>query len=182
MERACCNGIVHLNPYGQDAVRLIADLANDRPRSLPELVRRCAAAGLVIDMPVGDRDLAVALELVDAWCEVADATEPARRAALVNRLLAAASAYPRLTDHGGTGWHLHYRDEGVSLGSVLRALVSVGTALHLAGRGMDRLGRCAGNDCEIVYVDTSRGGKQRYCSPRCANRDAVRRHRATARR
>ncbi|MFD0851655.1 CGNR zinc finger domain-containing protein, partial [Actinomadura adrarensis] len=26
--------------------------------------------------------------------------------------------------------------------------------------------------------DTSRTGRQRYCSQRCANRDAVRRHRA----
>ncbi|MEN3611584.1 CGNR zinc finger domain-containing protein [Plantactinospora sp. ZYX-F-223] len=169
---------MHLNPYGQDAVRLIADLANDPPRSLPDLVRRCGAAGLVLDMPVGEQDLTVALELVDQWSEIVDATEPAQRAALVNRLLAAASAYPRLTDHGGTGWHLHYRDEGVPLGAVLRALVSVGTALHLAGRGMSRLGRCAADGCRTIYVDTSRGGQQRYCSPRCANRDAVRRHRA----
>ncbi|RAG62710.1 CGNR zinc finger domain-containing protein, partial [Burkholderia multivorans] len=27
-------------------------------------------------------------------------------------------------------------------------------------------------------VDVTRGGRQRYCSVRCANRDAVRRHRA----
>jgi predicted RNA-binding Zn ribbon-like protein len=31
-----------------------------------------------------------------------------------------------------------------------------------------------------VYADLSRTGRQRYCSPTCANRDAVRRHRARA--
>jgi len=46
---------------------------------------------------------------------------------------------------------------------------------------MDRLGRCAREGCEMIYVDVSRGGRQRYCSPRCANRDAVRRHRVRSR-
>ncbi|WP_121157255.1 CGNR zinc finger domain-containing protein [Micromonospora pisi] len=169
---------MHLNPYGQDAVRLAVALANNRPTTVADLVTRCAAAGLVIDMPVGDRDLTEALELVDQWCRIVDAPDEVQRAELVNGLLAAASAYPRLTNHEGSGWHLHYRDDGVPLAAVLRALVGVGTALHLAGRGMSRLGRCALADCATVYVDTSRGGRQRYCSPGCANRDAVRRHRA----
>ena len=169
---------MHINPYGQDAVCLIVELANQRPTSVDELVRRCADAGLVIDMPVTERDLTEALELVDQWCEIVDAEDEWRRAELLNRLLAAASTYPRLSNHAGTGWHLHYRDDGVPLGRVLRALVSVGTALHLTGRGMGRLGRCVRAGCTAVYADLSRGGRQRYCSARCANRDAVRRHRA----
>ncbi|GAB3139565.1 hypothetical protein GCM10027290_08960 [Micromonospora sonneratiae] len=169
---------MQINPYGQDALCLIVDLANERPTSVDDLVRRCSAAGLVMDMPVGEADLADALDLVDRWCEIVDADGEYRRAELVNRLLAEASTYPRLSNHAGTGWHLHYRDNGVPLGAVLRALVSVGTALHLTGRGMGRLGRCARAGCLAVYADFSRGGRQRYCSPRCANRDAVRRHRA----
>ncbi len=172
---------MHLNPYGQDAVCLIADLANRPPSSVTELVSRCAAAGLVIDMPVSDADLTATLELINRWCAIVDAQGEADRAALVNQLLAEAAAYPRLTNHAGTGWHLHYRDDGVPLAAVLRALVAVGTALHLTGRGMDRLGRCAREGCEMIYVDVSRGGRQRYCSPRCANRDAVRRHRVRSR-
>lgn len=169
---------MHLNPYGQDAVCLAAELANDRPTSVADLVARCSSAGLVIDMPVDDRDLATASQLVEQWCAIVDTADEANRAELVNRLLAEASAYPRLSDHAGTGWHLHYRDDRVSLGTVLRAVVAVGTALHLAGRGMSRLGRCALPECARIYADVSRGGRQRYCSPRCANRDAVRRHRA----
>jgi predicted RNA-binding Zn ribbon-like protein len=73
---------------------------------------------------------------------------------------------------------VHYRDLNLRLGRVVAALVSVGTALHLAGRGMHRLGRCAATGCDGIVVDVSRNGLQRYCSPPCGNRDAVRRHRA----
>lgn len=179
MPRAWCNAVVHLNPYGEDAVRLAVDLANRPPNTPPELERRCVEAGLVVDRRGTAADLASVLDLLRTWCAVVDAPGPAARAALLNDLLAAATAHPRLTDHVG-GWHLHFRDDGLPLSGVLRALIATGTALHLAGRGMDRLGRCTRPDCDRVYADLSRGGTQRYCAPSCANRDAVRRHRARA--
>jgi predicted RNA-binding Zn ribbon-like protein len=169
---------VQLNPYGEEPVLLVVELANRPPDSLEDLVKRCGAAGVVLDMPVGEEDLAAARDLVERWCAIVDAPAGEERAVLVNRLLAEASAYPRLSNHVGDGWHLHYRDDDVSLGAVLRALVSVGTALHLTGRGMGRLGRCSRDGCSLIYADVSRSGRQRYCSPACANRDAVRRHRA----
>ncbi|MES9592867.1 CGNR zinc finger domain-containing protein [Streptomyces sp. NPDC094045] len=171
---------MHLNPYGEDVVNLAADLANRRPASAEELADRCRAAGLVVDLPVTPRDLDRTRDVLDVWEEAVDADDERERAELLNRMLAAAAAYPRLTDHAGDGWHLHYRDDGQPLGSLLSALISVGTALHLAGRGMHRLRRCAVTECTTIFADTSRTGRQRYCSPRCANRDAVRRHRARA--
>ncbi|MEV6212989.1 CGNR zinc finger domain-containing protein [Kitasatospora sp. NPDC051914] len=57
-------------------------------------------------------------------------------------------------------------------------MFAVGTAQHLVGRGMHRPRRCAVAECTTIFADTSRTGRQRYCSQRCANRDAVRRHRA----
>lgn len=178
MSPLCCNALVQLNPYGQDAVRLAVDLANDPPSSLDDLVDRCRPAGVALGMPVGEADLRATLALVDQWCLVVDAAGDDERADLLNALLAEAATHPRLVDHDSDGWHLHYRDDGVSLSQVLRTLVSVGTALHLAGRGMHRIGRCALSDCHRVYADTSRTGRQRYCSPGCANRAGVRRHRA----
>ncbi|MFI6510996.1 CGNR zinc finger domain-containing protein [Streptosporangium sp. NPDC050855] len=169
---------MHLNPYGEDAVNLAADLANRRPASAGELSERCRAAGLLVDRPVTRGDLEKTWATLDAWEKVVDATDEHERAELVNRMLAAAAAYPRLTDHAGDGWHLHYRGEWQPFGSVLFSLISVGTALHLAGRGMHRLRRCAVTECATIFADTSRTGRQRYCSQRCANRDAVRRHRA----
>ncbi|MCX5337362.1 MULTISPECIES: CGNR zinc finger domain-containing protein [unclassified Streptomyces] len=169
---------MHLNPYGEDAVNLAADLANRRPASPGELADRCRAAGLVVEGPATPEDLERTGEVLDAWEKVVDATDEHERAELVNRMLATAAAYPRMTNHVGTGWHLHYRDEGQPLGGVLFSLIAVGTALHLAGRGVHRLRRCAVTECTTIFADTSRTGRQRYCSPRCANRDAVRRHRA----
>ncbi|TDD73375.1 CGNR zinc finger domain-containing protein [Actinomadura rubrisoli] len=169
---------MHLNPYGRDAVNLAADLANRRPASAEELADRCRAAGLVLEHPVTSRDLERALSALEAWEEIVDAGDEHERAELLNRMLAAAAAYPRLTDHAGEGWHLHYRDDRQPLGSVLFALIAVGTALHLVGRGMHRLRRCAVTECTTIFADTTRTGRQRYCSHRCANRDAVRRHRA----
>ncbi|WP_225824468.1 CGNR zinc finger domain-containing protein [Streptomyces naphthomycinicus] len=169
---------MHLNPYGEDAVVLAAELANRRPVSAEELLDRCRAAGLRVDGPAGPADLARTNALLDAWEGVVDAADERQRAERLNRMLAADSAHPRLTDHAGSGWHLHFRDDHQSLGALLCALVSVGTALHLAGRGMHRLGRCAVADCATVFADTTRTGRRRYCSQRCANRDAVRRHRA----
>lgn len=168
---------MHLNPYGKDAVELAAELANRRPVSAEELAERCRAAGLVVEGPVAPEDLERAHTTLDAWEKVVDAADERERAELLNRMLASAAAYPRLTDHAG-GWHLHYREDRQPLGAVLFSLFAVGTALHLAGRGMHRLGRCAVAECTMIFADTTRTGRQRYCSQRCANRDAVRRHRA----
>ena len=156
---------------------LAADLVNAPPATAAELGERCTDAGLVVDRPAVDRDLEAARTYLGRWVEIVDADEPDDRAALLNTLLAASSAHPRLTDHVGTGWHLHYRDDDMALAGVLRSLISVGTALHLTGRGIHRLGRCDAERCERVFADVSRTGRQRYCSPACANRDAVRRHR-----
>jgi predicted RNA-binding Zn ribbon-like protein len=169
---------VHLNPYGEDPVRLAAGLAAAPPGTAEELTRRCVEAGLVLDRPARAEDLADVAEFLSRWLEIVDAHVPESRARLLNDLLAESSAYPRLTNHTGGGWHIHYRDEGLSPAAVIRALVSVGTAVHLTGRGMDRLRRCALAECGNAFGDFTRAGRQRYCSPTCANRDAVRRHRA----
>jgi hypothetical protein len=177
MATSCCNGFMQLNPYGRDAIVLAVDLVNSRPASPEELVDRCEAAGVVFEAGTPAPDLGEVLEFLDRWCEVVDTTDFGMRAALLNALLAENTAHPRLTAHTGD-WHIHYRDEAITFARKLRALISSGTALHLAGRGMHRLGRCGAEDCDRVYADTSRNGRQRYCSPGCANRDAVRRHRA----
>jgi hypothetical protein len=49
----------------------------------------------------------------------------------LNLLLARWSGHPRLTDHADSGWHLHYRADGLPAGAVIAAVGAVGTALHL---------------------------------------------------
>ncbi|POH73553.1 CGNR zinc finger domain-containing protein [Arthrobacter glacialis] len=174
---------MQLNPYGEYAVLLAASLANDFPSDRMGILARVREFGMTMDFTPGQQDHLLVRRVIEGWVAVVDAPSREERAALLNAQMAAAAAYPRLTDHNGEGWHLHYRDENQTLAHVLRAVISVGTALHLTTRGMTRLGRCAagttpGDPCSAVVVDVTRNGRQQYCSVRCANRAAVRRHRA----
>ncbi len=174
---------MQLNPYGEYAVLLARSLANAWPDSADEIERRTREVGMTMRFARRDDDLVRTREVIDAWLAVVDESDPHRRAELLNAQMAAATAYPQLTDHDGEGWHLHYRDDRETMPAVLAAVISVGTALHLTTRGMHRLSRCAagddaGDDCHNVVVDITRNGRQRYCSVTCANRAAVRRHRA----
>ncbi len=175
---------MHLNPYGADAVLLAVNLVT-RPATTPEeLVDRCKESGvenrLVRERTVTAADLAAVDVALGEWLQVVDATDERTRVDLINAMLAKYTEHPRLTNHAGDGWHVHYRPDDVPVGPLVATHISTGTALHLAGRGISRLGRCATNGCDNVYADLSRTGRQRYCSPACANRDAVRRHRARA--
>jgi predicted RNA-binding Zn ribbon-like protein len=171
---------VHLNPYGEYAVLLAASLANEWPGDRAGIEARTREFGMAMDFEEGPADHVRSRLVIDDWLRVVDTADPGERAALLNAQMAATAAYPRLTDHDGEGWHLHYRDDNQVLASVLRAVISVGTSLHLVTRGMHRLGRCAAEPCTSVVVDVTRNGRQRYCSVRCANRAAVRRHRERA--
>ncbi|WP_040524402.1 CGNR zinc finger domain-containing protein [Gordonia effusa] len=175
---------MHLNPYGEYAVLLAASLANDWPSDRDGIVDRARELGMTVDFPEEPGDYQRVRRVIDDWLSVVDAATPQERARILNAHMASTSAYPRLTDHDDEGWHLHYRDDdAVSLPDVLFAVISVGTALHLSTRGMHRLRRCAAGDvpgdpCTNVVADVTRNGRQHYCSVRCANRAAVRRHRA----
>jgi predicted RNA-binding Zn ribbon-like protein len=168
---------MHLNPYGEYAAVLAVDLCHNPPADGAELQERCQAAGLTVDMAATDADVQALAGFLQRWLVVVDAPDDQARADALNLLLDATSAYPRLTDHAGDGWHLHYRNMGLRVSQQVAALISVGTALHLVGRGMHRLGRCALAECHRPFADVTRNGRQRYCSHPCANRDAVRRHR-----
>jgi hypothetical protein len=170
---------VRHNHYSDLAVTLLADLANDPPASVAELVRRCEDGGFVA-APTHRADLPSVLAFIDEWRGVAETSDPRERSRLLNAMMAEAATYPRITDHDGH-WHLHHRDDGVTLAHALKAWGSVGTATHLVTRGMGTLGRCAAAECSVIYADVSRAGTRRFCSPACANREAVRRHRARRR-
>ncbi|GAA3307696.1 hypothetical protein [Nonomuraea dietziae] len=71
----------------------------------------------MLESPVTSQDVDHVCAVLDEWEKVVDAVDEHERADLVNRMLAEAAAYPRLTDHAGHGWHLHYRDDRQPLGS-----------------------------------------------------------------
>jgi predicted RNA-binding Zn ribbon-like protein len=168
---------VHYNPYGRASVLLGVNLVNEPPTSAKDLGRRCAEAGVFLQRVPTAADRAAVGDFLQRWVLIADTVDHPRRAGVLNALLAEYAAGPRLTNHDGSGWHLHFRDDELPTVRMIAALITVGTALHLTGLGMDRLGRCAAEGCSRIYADTSRNGRQRFCSPACANRAAVRRHR-----
>ncbi|MEZ0053310.1 putative RNA-binding Zn ribbon-like protein [Mycobacterium sp. MAA66] len=114
------------------------------------------------------------------WKAVVDAPTDHDRVRVLNLLLARHTTHPSITDHDGSGWHLHYRDPDAEFAATLSGATSAAAAQYLTERGMDRIRRCALTDCTNAFVDFSRPGTQKYCTHGCANRDAVRRHRATS--
>ncbi len=169
----------YILPYTARALTFAVSLLNAPPQSLAELEERCTRQDLLSDFVVQADDLVRTLEVLDAFAGLVDADSPRARADALNVQLARYLSHPRLTDHDGS-WHLHYRSPGAPLAQVLATMVFGRAALHLSLHDMGRLGRCRRDGCDRAYVDLSRSGRQRYCSPGCANRDAVRRHRAGA--
>ncbi|MFI8929522.1 CGNR zinc finger domain-containing protein [Streptomyces sp. NPDC053474] len=124
--------------------------------------------------PAQRRDLrAWALRLADCF----GPQDLAERCARVNRLLEEASSRPYIALHDGTP-HFHYSAPGADPAAHVRALTAAGLAYIVCHADARRLGRCARAGCGRAFVDTSRAGRRAYCSVRCANNDAVARHRA----
>ncbi|MGH4035455.1 CGNR zinc finger domain-containing protein [Actinomycetota bacterium Odt1-20B] len=99
-----------------------------------------------------------------------------RRCRTINELLADASSRPYISLHDGDA-HFHYSAPGTGPAAHVRALTAAGLAYVVCFSDAHRLGRCARAGCGLAFVDTSRNGRRTYCSVRCANNDAVARHR-----
>jgi predicted RNA-binding Zn ribbon-like protein len=173
---ACCHGSVHFNPYGGLAAELAAALVNADPEASPgELL---ALLRVHDYRHAGAFDAAGAVELL-AWARRLEAVFAGTgdRVALLNGLLAESATQPYISVHDGRAPHLHFaREEGPTVGRV-KAYTASGLA-HAYCQDPGRLGRCDRDGCGIVYVDTSRNGRRRFCSTRCSNRVHVADHRS----
>lgn len=95
----------------------------------------------------------------------------AEAAELINRIVARGTSVPRLTNHDGHAWHIHYSRDDASL--ACRITVECGIALaHVISAGeRERLRRCEAPDCDAALIDLSRNRSKRYCDARtCGNR------------
>ena len=166
---------MHFNPDGGAAAELAAALVNADPDSGPaELTALLREQDY---RPVGALDERQARELTDWAARLAPVFDRDRdRVALVNDLLAQAAAKPYISTHDGRAPHLHFASEHLPTLPRLRAFTAAGLA-HVVCEDPGRLGRCARPGCHTVYVDTSRNGRRRYCTTRCANRVHVAGHR-----
>lgn len=72
---------------------------------------------------------------------------------------------------------------GAPLASELALLIACGLLETLRVLGPERFRSCASSTCDGLFVDTSRGGRRRYCMPDlCGNREHVANHRSRQRR
>lgn len=98
---------------------------------------------------------------------------------VVNELFREARALPRLTNHDGFDWHLHFTTNEAPLAERLGTYAAMGIADLVRADDLDRLKRCDAEDCDAVLVDLSRNRSRRYCDTgNCGNRLHVAAYRA----
>lgn len=142
-----------------------------------DLVRWAADVVGAADLQATDTDLELAVRLQAAIWSGADALIdrgpiPESDREILNELAARRCLVPRLLPGATRTW---VGVEGVAslLSSVAQDAIYV-----LGGPPATRLKRCEGSRCSLVFVDTSRSGRRRWCSmDRCGNRAKVAAHR-----
>lgn len=148
------------------------------PRHLADWLALCRlrlAPGLV---SVSEAELSAARDLRDALWRIAlaqvndrlllpeDVTE-------VNRAATHPPLAPEMSTRGTRSWTLP-ADATRALSVIARDAVELFT-----GPFAERIRECGSHDCQLVFVDTSRPGRRRWCSMgRCGNREKVRALRA----
>ncbi|WP_060879144.1 CGNR zinc finger domain-containing protein [Streptomyces scabiei] len=92
---------------------------------------------------------------------------------LVNEAAARSPLAPAICADGTRGWAA-----GTATGTQLLSTVARDAVDLLTGPYAQRIRMCAGDRCYLLYVDTSRPGRRRWCSmEHCGNRHKVRAHR-----
>jgi predicted RNA-binding Zn ribbon-like protein len=115
-------------------------------------------------------------ELAGRLRVVFEASTAEMRCEAINGLLA-GRASPFLTMHDDLPPHLHFASIDDELVHRVTAFTAGSLAMFTVEAAGQRLGSCARQSCRTVFVDTSLNGRRTYCSSRCANSDAVERHR-----
>ncbi|GLU46229.1 CGNR zinc finger domain-containing protein [Nocardiopsis ansamitocini] len=172
---------MQFNTYGGVGAFLSAQLLNSTDRRASALSVILAAHG--ISNPVIDDEQAERLAL---WTErlrpVFGEQDLQHQITVVNELLADTATGVRVSTHdGGTTPHLHYVSQELETVQRVSATMAGALAVAVCGAGGNRLGCCVREGCELVFVDTSRNGRRRFCSVSCANRVNVAAHRARLR-
>jgi predicted RNA-binding Zn ribbon-like protein len=133
----------------------------------------------VLTLPVTAHELAAAKALRQAIWDAAHARAarrplPTDAIATINRAAAAAPLVPELAADGTTaGWAAPVRATQ-ALSTLAREMIEL-----LCGPLADRIRECAGDNCPLVFVDSSRPGARRWCAmERCGNRHKLRTLRA----
>ena len=105
------------------------------------------------------------------------ALEEAELVTALNAILTEADALPQLVDHDGLGWHVHAVPQDAPLATRMAVEAAMAFIDVVRAGELDRLKRCAAEDCDDVVVDLSRNHSRRFCESGCGNRENVRAYR-----
>jgi predicted RNA-binding Zn ribbon-like protein len=94
-------------------------------------------------------------------------------AELVNAMLRETHALPQLVKHDHWDYHLHAAPPDAPLADRIAVEVALAFGEVIRTDQLDRLRRCAADDCDGVLVDLSKNQSRRFCSTSCANRTHV---------
>lgn len=170
---------MHFNPYGGVAAQIAVELVNAAPaapETLSDLLHRHDYKPV---HTVTEQEAAALNNWAVRLRSVFESVDRQARVDLLNELLAATAARPYISQHDGRAPHLHFSDERADVVCRVTAYTATGLA-HAFCEDSGRIGACAREDCRTVFVDTSRNGRRRFCSTRCANRVHVADHRLRA--
>lgn len=172
---------MHFNPYGGAASELAAALVNIDPDGDPDTVTGHVARVVPLyhrsPEPITARMVPEILDWARRLAPVFGEPDTGRMVDLVNGLLADSASRPYISRHDGLEPHIHYAREDDGIVTRVKAFTAAGVA-HAVCADPARLGRCDSAGCAVVYVDTSRNGRRRFCSTRCATRVHVADHRS----
>lgn len=180
-------------------------MKSTEPSGFQPAQRLVDLANLLIENPAADRNALVAVLSAhgETTRDLAELTEPAterlraairrltellrqsdpdRIAAQINSILEECGSRPRLSNHGGHFWHLHVdRADEAPWDEWLAATSALALAQLLSERGRIAWGECGAPQCRRVFLHDGPGSPRRHCSPTCASRTRVARHRAKGR-
>ncbi|PSK91765.1 putative RNA-binding Zn ribbon-like protein [Murinocardiopsis flavida] len=125
------------------------------------------------DVRITTGELAAGRRMRDALWRVASAAangepHPGGDLAEINSTAAHPPLVPRITADSAHAWALP-ASGGQVLSTIARDAIDL-----LTGHFADRIRECGGHNCALIFVDTSRPGRRRWCSmERCGNRHKV---------
>ncbi len=171
------------SPAGAErAIELVAAVEATAPnRDRTEMLQAVAAVLGRWNDPVDERfteQIDGIVAVIGEIARIIDVVDIDQAATVLNGWLAQAGSAPRLVDEPGWGWHFHVEPEGAEWPDWLLASTAHALAVALVEHGRPVWGRCAAPGCGRPFFDHGRRAPQRFCSPACATRQRVRRHRA----
>jgi predicted RNA-binding Zn ribbon-like protein len=155
-------------------------LLNAHINSLDELRMHLRERGWDPALHACQSDVVAVRNFVVELGDIVDASVRGDETAVVdaiNRILTANPVRPCIARHDGQPWHLHVFDIEGSVADILITTAAFGLALFTVEMGTTRLGRCAAEDCQQAFLDTTTKIVRKFCSARCASRTHVAEHR-----